>query len=94
MLELEDLSVGVTYLTPSGRRAVLQRKLTGASKRDLCERVILRYEGGGTKDLVTLQPHQLRRVPSAPLGVIPVVATNPPPPARPSLSGWIQLALI
>lgn len=60
MQELEDFPIGAAVLTPSGRRARVVKHLSGASKRDAFTRLICRYEGGGPKDLVTLQPHQLR----------------------------------
>lgn len=71
-LHLEDFEAGMPVLTPSGKRAIVVKTLAGASKRDLCDRVIVKYEGGHAKDLVTLQPHQLRlaepvRVPVLPL---------------------------
>lgn len=80
MLELEDLFVGMVCITPSGRRAIVKRVLTGQSKKDLCERVILRFEGGPPNDLVTLQPHQLKRAP------MPIVVRAP--------SMWQQMALL
>jgi hypothetical protein len=80
--ESEDFPVGTPVITPSGRRAVVVRQLTGASKRDCFSRVICRYEGGGAKDLVTLQPHQLkmaeRRAPRWMQMMLAVVM--PPPP--------------
>ena len=67
-LELEDFRAGDVVLTPSGRRAIVKKLLTGASKFDHFSRVVLRYEDGGAKDLVTLQPHQLTPLPpSAPV---------------------------
>lgn len=62
MYELEDFPPGMVVLTPTGRRAIVKKHLTGASKRDYFARLICQYEGGGIKDLVTLQPHQLRPV--------------------------------
>lgn len=61
MHELEDFHPGEVVLTPSGRRAVIQKLLSGASKYDPFARVKCRYEDGDDRDLVTLQPHQLRR---------------------------------
>lgn len=61
MHELEDFQPGDVVLTPSGRRAVIQKLLSGASKHDPFARVKCRYEDGDDRDLVTLQPHQLRR---------------------------------
>lgn len=63
LYELEDFAVGDVVLTPSGRRAIVVRLLSGASKKDCFSRVMVRYEDGGSKDLVTLQPHQLRHAP-------------------------------
>lgn len=59
--ETEDLPVGCHVLTPTGRRAVVVKHLTGASKFDAFSRVMIRYDGGGPKDLATLQPQLLRR---------------------------------
>jgi hypothetical protein len=59
--ELEDFPVGVAVLTPSGRRAIVIKHLSGASKRDYFTRIVCRFEDGDSKDLVTLQPYQLRR---------------------------------
>lgn len=61
--ELEDFTVGMIVITPSGRRAVVKKLLSGASKKDAFARIICQYEGGGPKDLVTLQPHQLKTAP-------------------------------
>jgi hypothetical protein len=58
-----EFAVGTIVLTPSGRRAIVRKYMSGASKRDCFDRVILQYEGGHARDLVTLQPHQLRRAP-------------------------------
>lgn len=63
MCEAEDFPVDSAVLTPSGRRAVVIKHLTGASKFDHFTRLMLRYEGGGRNDVVTLQPHQLRPAP-------------------------------
>jgi hypothetical protein len=76
--EIEDFPIGATVLTPSGRRAIVKKALTGASKFDHFSRLVCQYEGGGPKDLVTLQPHQLRLAP-------------PPPPA---LQSGMQLTLV
>lgn len=61
MFDREDFSVGEDVITPSGRRAIVVKQLSGASKFDPFSRVVCRYVGGGAKDLVTLQPHQLKR---------------------------------
>lgn len=58
--EAEDLPIGVWVVTPSGRRAQVIKHLSGSSKFDCFSRVMIRYEGGGPKDLATLQPHLLR----------------------------------
>lgn len=58
--EAEDFTAGEWVLTPTGRRAQVVRILSGASKFDCFSRVMVRYEGGGPKDLATLQPHLLR----------------------------------
>lgn len=58
--EPEDFKPGQVVLTPSGRRAIVQRVLSGSSKRDIFDRIICRYEDGPARDLVTLQPQQLR----------------------------------
>jgi hypothetical protein len=47
-------------ITPSGREAIVVRILTGASKRDVFSRIICRFVGGTSRDLVTLQPGQLK----------------------------------
>lgn len=52
--------IGTVVLTPSGRRAIVKKYLSGASKRDAFDRVQCYYEDGGPRDLVTLQPHQIR----------------------------------
>lgn len=62
----DSIPVGAVVLTPSGRRAIVKKHLSGSSKLDCFDRVICRYEDGPAKDLVTLQPHQLRRLPPAP----------------------------
>jgi hypothetical protein len=62
MYEMEDHPVGAIVLTPLGRRAIVKRHLTGASKKDHFSRLICQYEGIDDKDLVTLQPHHLRPV--------------------------------
>lgn len=62
MRELEDFSVKQKVRTPSGRLAFVKKLLSGASKRDAFDRIVCQYEGGGAKDLVTLQPHQLEPV--------------------------------
>lgn len=59
-----DFPVGTVVITPSGRRAIVKKTLRGASKFDCFERVVCRYEGGDARDLVTLQPHQLRVAPA------------------------------
>lgn len=61
MFEREDFSVGTEVVTPSGRRAVVVKHLSGASKFDPFSRVVCRYVGGGAKDLVTLQPGVLKK---------------------------------
>jgi hypothetical protein len=80
LYELEDFAVGEVVLTPSGRRAIVVRLLTGASKRDCFSRVMVRYEGGKRSDLVTLQPHQLRHAPPS------------TPVHRPSIAQYVQLS--
>jgi hypothetical protein len=67
----DDFSAGDEVTTPSGRRAIVKKILTGASKHDHFSRVVCQYEGGGPKDLVTLQPHQLKR--AAPPPIVPVM---------------------
>lgn len=62
MREIEDFTAGQTVMTPSGRLAIVKKLLSGASKRDAFDRIVCRYQGGGEKDLVTLQPHQLQPV--------------------------------
>jgi hypothetical protein len=79
MRELEDFSVRQKVRTPSGRFAFVKKLLSGASKRDAFDRIVCQYEGGGAKDLVTLQPHQLEPV-------------NEPAPA-PQPSGQLQFTL-
>lgn len=59
--ETEDFPIGCTVTTPTGRRAVVVKHLTGASKFDCFSRVMIHYEGGGPKDLATLQPQLLKR---------------------------------
>lgn len=56
--------IGTVVLTPSGRRAIVKKYLSGASKRDAFDRVVVRYVDGDARDLVTLQPHQIRLAPS------------------------------
>lgn len=71
MMDAESFSVGDLVITPSGRRAIVKRILSGASKFDCFSRIICRYEDGKPGDLVTLQPHQLRiaeQLPIAPPG--------------------------
>jgi hypothetical protein len=65
MHEPEDFPCGSVAITPSGRRVIIKKHLTGASKFDPFTRIVCRYEDGGPKDLVTLQPHQLRAAPAA-----------------------------
>ena len=60
MCELEDFKVDDSVITPSGRLAIVKKLLSGASKKDAFDRIVCRYVGGGAKDLVTLQPHQLQ----------------------------------
>ena len=60
MCELEDFKVNDLVLTPSGRLATIKKLLSGASKRDVFDRIVCQYAGGGAKDLVTLQPHQMQ----------------------------------
>lgn len=72
MNEIEDFPLKSIVLTPSGRRAVVIKHLSGASKFDCFSRIVCRYEGGGRKDLVTLQPHQLRMAPAPPKPVEPM----------------------
>lgn len=55
--------IGTVVLTPSGRRAIVKKYLSGASKRDAFDRVVVRYFDGDARDLVTLQPHQIRLAP-------------------------------
>lgn len=62
MFDMEDFVIGEEVLTPTGRRAVVVKHLSGASKKDCFTRIMLRYVGGGPKDLVTLQPHQLTKI--------------------------------
>jgi hypothetical protein len=62
VMDLDDFRPGMSVLTPSGRLAVVKKTLSGASKKDAFSRVVCRYDGGGPKDLVTLQPHHLRMV--------------------------------
>jgi hypothetical protein len=61
--ELEDFKVGMVATTPLGRRVIVVKHLLGTSKIDCFSRILCRYEGGGTRDYVTLQPHQLTPVP-------------------------------
>jgi hypothetical protein len=61
MFDREDFPEGMEVITPSGRRAIVVKQLSGASKFDPFSRVTCRYVGGGPKDLVTLQPHQLKK---------------------------------
>lgn len=68
MFDLEDFLIGEEVLTPTGRRAVVVKHLSGASKTDCFTRIMLRYAGGGPKDLVTLQPHQLTKIAAAAQG--------------------------
>lgn len=60
MSELDDFKVDDAVLTPSGRLATIKKILSGASKKDAFDRIVCQYVGGGPKDLVTLQPHQLQ----------------------------------
>lgn len=68
--DAEDFPLGSLATTPTGRRVVVVKHLSGASKRDCFTRIICRYEGGGAKDLVTLQPHQLKPIPPAPPSIV------------------------
>lgn len=77
VFELEDFSKGDIVLTPSGRRAIVVKLLVGTSKRDLCDRIICKFEDGRTRDFVTLQPRQLRHAPPSypvhrPIVAVPV----------------------
>jgi len=65
--DLEDFSPGETVVTPSGRRAVVKKLLAGTSKRDCFSRLTCRYVDGGPRDLVTLQPHQVKKAPVDPV---------------------------
>lgn len=71
--ELDDFTPGDHYLTPSGREVVVVKPLHGASKVDCFDRIVFRYVDGGPKDLVTLQPHQVRPVPTT----RPVMVSTP-----------------
>lgn len=75
--DLDDFQPGETVITPSGRRAVVKKLLAGTSKRDCFSRLTCRYEGGGPRDLVTLQPHQVRKLPPEPMVIIPGSAADP-----------------
>ena len=59
-----DFKTGQKVITPSGRWATVKRILSGCSKKDGFERVICQYEGmkNGNENLVTLQPHLLKKV--------------------------------
>jgi len=83
MRELEDFSVGQKVRTPSGRFAFVKKLLSGASKRDAFDRIVCRYEDGGAKDLVTLQPYQLE----------PVPMPSPAQAVKPPISGQLQFTL-
>lgn len=66
-MKLHDIEyqVGDVVLTPSGRRAVVKKIMLGTSKTDAFDRIVVRYLDGTPRDLVTLQPHQLRLAPRA-----------------------------
>lgn len=77
MFKDEDFSAGDDVVTPSGRQAVVKKVLIGASKHDHFTRIVCRYAGGGPKDLVTLQPHQLKRAPAVQNSAPPIRLVNP-----------------
>jgi hypothetical protein len=61
--DLDDFQPGETVITPSGRLAEVKKLLAGTSKKDCFSRLTCRYLDGGPRDLVTLQPHQVRKAP-------------------------------
>ena len=57
-----DLKAGQKVITPSGRLATVMKFLP-SSNRDAFDRVVCQYEGVSNthKNLVTLQPHLLKK---------------------------------
>lgn len=63
--DIENYPIGTAVITPSGRRGTVIKHLAGESKLDPFDRLVVRFDGGDKRDVVTLQPHQLRLLPPA-----------------------------
>lgn len=62
--DVDDFPIGARVQTPTGRRGTVVKHQGYESKFDDFVRVVIRYDGGGPRDLVTLQPGLLTRAPA------------------------------
>ena len=61
-VDVEAFPPGTRVVTPAGRLGTVLRHKGHESRRDHFMRVTVRYDGGGPRDLVTLQARLLRKV--------------------------------
>ena len=64
-VDVEAFPPGTRVVTPAGRLGTVLRHKGRESRRDHFMRVTVRYDGGGPRDLVTLQARLLRKVQQA-----------------------------
>lgn len=62
-LDVEDFPVGTRVMTPTGRVGTVIKHRGAESKLDHFQRLTVRLDGGGRRNLVTLQPHLLAKYP-------------------------------
>jgi len=57
--DVDDFPIGSRVFTPTGRPGVVIAHKGAHSRLDAHERCVVRYQGGGRRDTVTLLPHLL-----------------------------------
>jgi len=64
--DVDDFPIGSSVVTPTGRPGVVIAHKGAHSRFDAHERCVVRYQGGGRRDTVTLLPNLLIRVADGP----------------------------
>ena len=63
-MDIDSFPPGTRVKTPTGRKGTVIKHVGFESKHDHFLRVTVHLDGGGPRDLVTLQPHLLTKCPT------------------------------